>query len=224
LQRARQPGSRTGDCVRGVAIARPVARPTRKESRGSRHDAATGVIEMSPKEASARAREKNEGDHGPVRDAPSRQLPRRLGRVSCQGDGFVGQLGSTSVVSDHAYPVGGRCSHTARPIPPARGCRSRADRSPSASRVQYARSASWFASAQVSQRNFRLMFQSRALGGYGLGLCARAASRRSPRPIFSMTTYVLSSRGTSSQRVRRRPSHATRPYGVSNAGPRAGRG
>jgi hypothetical protein len=36
------------DPDRGIAIARPVPRPTRKQSRGSSHDATTGAIEMSP--------------------------------------------------------------------------------------------------------------------------------------------------------------------------------
>ena len=39
---------RTHDSVRGIAIARLVRRPTRKQSRGSCHDATTGLIEMSP--------------------------------------------------------------------------------------------------------------------------------------------------------------------------------
>ncbi len=41
---------RPRDRKRGIAIARPVPRPTRKQSRGSGHDATTGVIEMSPKQ------------------------------------------------------------------------------------------------------------------------------------------------------------------------------
>ena len=40
--------ARTDDCRRGISIARPVPRPTGKQSRGSCHDATTGVIEMSP--------------------------------------------------------------------------------------------------------------------------------------------------------------------------------
>ena len=36
------------DPDRGIAIARPAPRPTRKQSRGSYRDATTGVIEMSP--------------------------------------------------------------------------------------------------------------------------------------------------------------------------------
>jgi hypothetical protein len=43
-------GAASRDCsVRGIAIARPALRPTRKQSRRSGHDATTGVIEMSPK-------------------------------------------------------------------------------------------------------------------------------------------------------------------------------
>ena len=55
---ARGPTARDADAIvssicprdrkRGIAIARLVPRPTRKQSRGSCHDATTGVIEMSP--------------------------------------------------------------------------------------------------------------------------------------------------------------------------------
>jgi hypothetical protein len=44
--------------------------------------------------------------HGPT----ARELDR--------GVGFVGEAGSTGVVNEHAHPVGGRRSRTARPIPP----------------------------------------------------------------------------------------------------------
>ena len=43
-------GARRRCCSRGIAIARTAPRPTGKQSRGSCHDATTGVIEMSPKE------------------------------------------------------------------------------------------------------------------------------------------------------------------------------
>ena len=53
---ARSSSRRAGDCLRGIAIARPAPRPTRKQSRGSCHDATTGVIEMSPLRSSAPGR------------------------------------------------------------------------------------------------------------------------------------------------------------------------
>ena len=47
---------------RGIAIARPAPQPPRKQSRGSCHDATTGVVEMSPKQQQVRRQLEHKGN------------------------------------------------------------------------------------------------------------------------------------------------------------------
>jgi hypothetical protein len=54
---------RNRDWFRGIAIARPAPRPARKQSRGSCHDATTGVIEMSPRRTCRDRRPQDESSH-----------------------------------------------------------------------------------------------------------------------------------------------------------------
>ena len=71
-----------GAPFRGIAMARPTPRPTRKRSRGSCHDATTGVIEMSPEHNSAVGSSRSESAR-PARfrgTIASRAFRSRVGR------------------------------------------------------------------------------------------------------------------------------------------------